>query len=67
MGIIEKDGRTFYCAAILIGKYGTLLSRHRKVPEFPFIRARLKSGAEIHESSSQLGSNVSSGVESLET
>ena len=31
IGIIEKDGGTLYCTAVLIGKDGTLLNRHRKV------------------------------------
>jgi nitrilase len=31
IGIIEKDGGTLYCCALLIGKDGALLSKHRKV------------------------------------
>ncbi|KAF8861678.1 putative nitrilase [Acephala macrosclerotiorum] len=31
IGIIEKDGASLYCTAILIGKDGTLLSKHRKL------------------------------------
>jgi predicted amidohydrolase len=31
VGIVEKDGGTLYCTALLIGKDGSLLSRHRKV------------------------------------
>lgn len=31
VGIIEKDGATLYCTAVLIGRDGTLLSSHRKV------------------------------------
>jgi nitrilase len=31
VGIIEKEGGTLYCTAVLIGKDGELLSRHRKV------------------------------------
>jgi len=31
IGIIEKDGATLYCTAVLIGTDGTLLSKHRKL------------------------------------
>ncbi|PSS10860.1 hypothetical protein M430DRAFT_69306 [Amorphotheca resinae ATCC 22711] len=31
IGIIEKDGGTLYCCALLIGKDGALLSKHRKL------------------------------------
>jgi predicted amidohydrolase len=31
VGIIEKDGATLYCTAVLIGRDGTLLSSHRKL------------------------------------
>jgi predicted amidohydrolase len=31
VGIIEKEGGTLYCTAVLIGKDGKLLIRHRKV------------------------------------
>jgi len=31
IGIIEKCGGTLYCTAVIIGKDGTLLGRHRKV------------------------------------
>ncbi|KAH8650548.1 putative nitrilase [Tricladium varicosporioides] len=31
VGIIEKDGGTLYCTAVLIGTTGELLSRHRKL------------------------------------
>ncbi|RDW62346.1 putative nitrilase [Coleophoma cylindrospora] len=31
IGIIEKNGATLYCTALLIGKDGQLLSRHRKL------------------------------------
>lgn len=35
VGIIEKEGGTLYCTAVLIGKGGNLLSRHRKVSFVP--------------------------------
>ncbi|KAF2103143.1 putative bifunctional nitrilase/nitrile hydratase NIT4B [Rhizodiscina lignyota] len=31
VGIIEKDQGTLYCTALLLGKDGTILSRHRKL------------------------------------
>lgn len=31
IGIIEKDGATLYCTAVLIGRDGALLSSHRKL------------------------------------
>ena len=31
VGIIEKDGGTLYCTALLLSRQGTVLSRHRKV------------------------------------
>lgn len=31
VGIIEKDGATLYCTAVLIDRQGKLLSTHRKV------------------------------------
>lgn len=31
VGIIEKDGGTLYCTALLLGRDGAVLSRHRKV------------------------------------
>lgn len=31
IGIIEKEGGTLYCVSLLLGKDGSLLSRHRKV------------------------------------
>jgi hypothetical protein len=31
VGIIEKDGATLYCTAVLINREGKLLSTHRKV------------------------------------
>src|SRR5438128_1716121 len=31
VGIIEKDGATLYCTAVLIDRTGKLLSSHRKV------------------------------------
>jgi predicted amidohydrolase len=35
IGIIEKHGGTLYCTAVIIGKDGTLLGRHRKVIYLP--------------------------------
>lgn len=31
VGIIEKDGGTLYCTALLLSRDGAVLSRHRKV------------------------------------
>jgi len=31
VGIIEKDGGTLYCTALLLSREGAILSRHRKV------------------------------------
>ncbi|KAJ9296349.1 hypothetical protein DTO217A2_8846 [Paecilomyces variotii] len=31
VGIIEKDGGTLYCTALLLGRDGAILSRHRKL------------------------------------
>lgn len=31
VGIIEKDGGTLYCTALLLSRDGAILSRHRKV------------------------------------
>lgn len=31
VGIIEKDGGTLYCTALLVGRDGSVLLKHRKV------------------------------------
>jgi predicted amidohydrolase len=31
VGVIEKDGGTLYCTALLIGRDGSILLKHRKV------------------------------------
>jgi predicted amidohydrolase len=49
IGIIEKEGGTLYCTAILIGKDGELLHRHRKVCK-PGIREKTR-GIEANRSS----------------
>jgi len=39
VGIIEKDGGTLYCTAILIDKLGKLVSTHRKVRDSPSVKS----------------------------
>jgi predicted amidohydrolase len=34
VGIIEKEGGTLYCTALLLGRDGSILLKHRKVRFF---------------------------------
>lgn len=40
VGIIEKDGGTLYCTALLLSRDGAVLSRHRKVYNtYPYLQS----------------------------